>query len=63
MKLKICVRLLGNSAPDLDTSRILAWDSSLWEVHDSRIDSLALNGHSDLPSWGYSDVALAVLAC
>ena len=62
MKLKICVRLLGNSAPDLDISRILAWDSSLWEVHDGRIDSLSLNGHSDLPSWGYSDVALAVKA-
>jgi hypothetical protein len=62
MKLKICVRLLGNSAPDLDTSRILAWDSSLWEIHESRIESLALNGHSDLASWGYSDVALAVKA-
>lgn len=62
MKLTICLRILGHKAPDLDTDRILRWKSDLWEIHEGRIDTITLNGDSDLPSWGYSDRVLLAKA-
>jgi len=62
MKLKIALRLLGHKAPDLDTDALERWRSDLWEIHEKKIDSLPLNGDADLPSWGYSDDALAAKA-
>ena len=59
MKLKIAIRLLGNRAPDLDVESLRKWKSEIWEIHDNRIDTLPLNGDSDLDSWGYSDDALS----
>ncbi|WP_144277133.1 hypothetical protein [Chlorobium sp. KB01] len=37
----------------------LRWKSDIWEIHEGRIDTITLNGDSDLPSWGYSDRVLS----
>jgi len=58
MKTKIAVRILGHKAPDLDLSAILKWRSTVWEIFEKKIDTLPLNGESDLDDWGYSDAAL-----
>lgn len=59
MKLKIAVRILGHKPPDFDSSILLKWRSSLWEIFEGQIETLPLNGDCDLDDWGYSDHALS----
>ncbi len=55
-KLKIAINILGHKHRDFDSSALLKWSSALWEVHDNKIDTIALSGNCDLiEDWAYSD--------